>query len=70
MPKEFQKGLTDKEKGELLTILEEQGKINWIIFLFSEIWKEKFVKMKDTLMIVDGHVGKVFCRTGLLTVHC
>jgi hypothetical protein len=40
---------------------------NWIIFLFSEIWKEKFVKMKDTLMIVDGHVGKVFCRTGLLS---
>jgi hypothetical protein len=29
MPKEFQEGLTDKEKEELLTILEEQGKTKW-----------------------------------------
>ncbi len=40
--------------------------VNWVIFLFNEIWKEKIADMKETLMIVDGHVGKVFCRTGLL----
>jgi hypothetical protein len=41
--------------------------INWVIFLFNEIWEIKnIVEMKETLMIVDGHVGKVFCRTGLL----
>lgn len=40
--------------------------VNWIVFLFNEIWKIKVAKMEETLMIVDGHVGKVFCRTGLL----
>lgn len=40
--------------------------VNWVIFLFNEIWKQKIAKMEETLMIVDGHVGKVFCRTGLL----
>jgi len=40
--------------------------VNWVIFLFNEIWKQEVSKMEDTLMIVDGHVGKVFCRTGLL----
>ncbi len=40
--------------------------VNWIVFLLNEIWKLKTIKMEETLMIVDGHVGKVFCRTGLL----
>lgn len=40
--------------------------VNWIVFLFNEIWDLKVTKMEDTLMIVDGHVGKVFCRSGLL----
>jgi|YelNatPaOPRAMG01_1025707.scaffolds.fasta_scaffold33576_2 endonuclease III len=40
--------------------------VNWVIFLFNEIWKQEVSKTEDTLMIVDGHVGKVFCRTGLL----
>ena len=40
--------------------------VNWVAFLFNEIWKQKVSKMEETLMIVDGHVGKVFCRTGLL----
>lgn len=40
--------------------------VNWLVFLFSEIWKMKVAKMEDSLMIVDGHVGKVFCRSGLL----
>lgn len=40
--------------------------VNWVVFLFNEIWKQEIAKMKETLMIVDGHVGKVFCRTGLL----
>lgn len=40
--------------------------VNWVVFLFSEIWKSKLAKIEDTLMIVDGHVGKVFCRSGLL----
>jgi hypothetical protein len=40
--------------------------VNWVIFLFNEIWNQKVSKMEDTLMIVDGHVGKVFCRSGLL----
>jgi hypothetical protein len=40
--------------------------VNWIVFLFSEIWKPKIAQMEDTLMIVDGHVGKIFCRSGLL----
>ncbi len=40
--------------------------INWTVFLLNEIWKQDISKMEDTLMIVDGHVGKVFCRSGLL----
>jgi len=40
--------------------------VNWIIFLFSEIWNQEISRMEDTLMIVDGHVGNVFCRSGLL----
>ena len=40
--------------------------VNWVFFLFNEIWKQKVAKMEETLMIVDGHVGKVFCRTGML----
>jgi len=40
--------------------------VNWIVFLFNEIWKLKGAKMEETLMIVDGHVGEVFCRSGLL----
>jgi endonuclease III len=40
--------------------------VNWIIFLFNEIWKTEISKMEDTLMIVDGHVAKVFCRAGLI----
>lgn len=40
--------------------------VNWVIFLFSEIWQSKIANLSDTLMIVDGHVGKVFCRSGLL----
>jgi hypothetical protein len=40
---------------------------NWVWFLFKEIWKEKFqIEKFSTLMIVDGHVAKVFCRTGLI----
>ncbi|MEW5759731.1 MAG: hypothetical protein AB1779_03075 [Candidatus Thermoplasmatota archaeon] len=40
--------------------------VNWVTFLFNEIWKQRISKMEDTLMIVDGHVGKVFCRSSLL----
>jgi len=40
--------------------------VNWAVFLFNEIWEQKISRMPETLMIVDGHVGKVFCRTGLL----
>jgi len=40
--------------------------VNWVVFLLDEIWKLKIAKMEKTLMIVDGHVGKVFCRSGLL----
>ena len=40
--------------------------VNWVVFLFCEIWKQTEAKMEETLMIVDGHVGKIFCRTGLL----
>lgn len=40
--------------------------VNWVVFLLEEIWKLKIAKMEKTLMIVDGHVGKVFCRSGLL----
>ena len=40
--------------------------VNWIVFLFDEIWKFKITKIDKTLMIVDGHVCKVFCRSGLL----
>jgi len=40
--------------------------VNWVLFLFNEIWNIKIAGMEETLMIVDGHVGKVFCRTGLL----
>jgi len=37
---------------------------NWIAWLFGEVWQEMRVDLQETLMIVDGHVGKVFCRTG------
>lgn len=41
--------------------------VDWFVFLFCEVWKEPAkVSLKDTVMIVDGHVGKVFARTGLL----
>lgn len=40
--------------------------VNWVIFIFNEIWKEKISSMEQTLMIVDGHVAKVFCRSGLM----
>ncbi|MDI9609706.1 MAG: hypothetical protein QFX36_00065 [Archaeoglobales archaeon] len=40
--------------------------VNWIIFLFNEIWDLRVLETENTLMIVDGHVGKVFCRSGLL----
>jgi hypothetical protein len=41
--------------------------VDWFVFLFCEIWKESVkVSLNDSLMIVDGHVGKVFARTGLL----
>ncbi|MGQ9706592.1 MAG: hypothetical protein ACUVWP_06270 [bacterium] len=41
--------------------------VNWIVFLFKEVWNLEVGDIKDTLMIVDGHVGKVFCRSGLLS---
>ncbi len=40
--------------------------VNWVVFLMEEIWKLGIAKMEETLMIVDGHVGKVFCRSGLV----
>jgi hypothetical protein len=40
---------------------------NWVWFLFKEIWREKIhIEKFSTLMIVDGHVAKVFCRAGLI----
>ena len=39
--------------------------VDWVVFFFSEIWDIGVCRLEDTLMIVDGHVGKVFCRTGL-----
>lgn len=42
--------------------------VNWGWFLFEEVWKIKTgVKAQNTLMLVDGHVGKVFCRAGLIS---
>lgn len=45
--------------------------LDWCIFILNEVFKEKIeVQMKDTLMIVDGHVAKVLCRMGFLNrVH-
>lgn len=40
--------------------------VNWFIFLFREIWNIEGVSLADSFIIVDGHVGKVFCRTGIL----
>jgi hypothetical protein len=39
---------------------------NWLAWLFGHVWQELRVDLSATLMIVDGHVGKVFCRTGAL----
>ncbi len=39
---------------------------NWLVWLFGHVWRELRVDLSATLMIVDGHVGKVFCRTGAL----
>ncbi|MGB9606994.1 MAG: hypothetical protein ACPL7E_00500 [bacterium] len=33
---------------------------------FVALGKIEEIKLQETMMIVDGHVGKVFCRTGLL----
>jgi len=34
--------------------------VNWLVFLYNKIWRVRMnLLMKDTLMIVDGHVGKV-----------
>ncbi|MCS7202343.1 MAG: hypothetical protein NZ841_06180 [Dictyoglomus sp.] len=40
--------------------------INWILFLCKNIWNISQINLYDSFMIVDGHVGKIFCRTGLL----
>lgn len=40
--------------------------VNWAIFIFSEVWRVGKGSLRDSLMIVDGHVAKVFCRAGLL----
>jgi len=40
--------------------------VNWYLYLMEEVWKMSISSLKHTLMIVDGHVGKVFCRSGLL----
>ncbi len=39
---------------------------NWLVWLLGFVWGELTVDPSETLMIVDGHVGKVFCRTGAL----
>jgi len=39
---------------------------NWLIWLFNCVWSELAIDLSETLMVVDGHVGKVFCRTGAL----
>ncbi len=39
---------------------------NWLVWLFVEKWRELDIDMRETLMVVDGHVGKVFCRTGVI----
>ncbi|MCX7968429.1 MAG: hypothetical protein N3B10_08065 [Armatimonadetes bacterium] len=39
---------------------------NWLAWMFSEVWNKIKVNLTETLMIVDGHVGKVFCRTGVM----
>ncbi len=40
--------------------------VNWVVFLFVEIWNLRITEMRKTIMIVDGHVAKVFCRSGML----
>jgi len=41
---------------------------NWAWFLFEEVWKVGTkINAKDSLMIVDGHVAKVFSRAGLIS---
>lgn len=42
--------------------------VNWLVWLFAEVWRDLPLDLSQTLMVVDGHVGKVFCRTGLLDV--
>jgi endonuclease III len=39
---------------------------NWFVWLFSEVWNELTMDLSETMMIVDGQVGKIFCRTGTL----
>ncbi len=39
---------------------------NWLTWLFCEVWQKVKINLTETLMLVDGHVGKVFCRTGAL----
>ncbi len=40
--------------------------VNWVLFLINDIWKIAVIDQKESFMIVDGHVGKIFCRAGLL----
>ncbi len=37
---------------------------NWLVWLFGAVWQKVVVNLEETLMVVDGHVGKVFCRAG------
>jgi hypothetical protein len=39
---------------------------NWFVWLFSGVWNELTMDLSETMMIVDGQVGKIFCRTGIL----
>jgi len=42
--------------------------VDWLAYLMTEVWHEPVrYTMKDTLMLVNGHVAKVFARTGLLS---
>jgi endonuclease III len=40
---------------------------NWLVWLFANLWQECELSLKETLMVVDGHVGKVFSRTGFIS---
>jgi len=42
--------------------------VDWVTYFYTQIWKIKTnLSLRNTLMLIDGHSGKVFARTGFIS---